>query len=237
MTAAAIAAVEVAPTLLRAGEARLEQGDRLLVLVLLAGEVAGAVEHLGACLRRFVRGDVERSPQPAASLGDVAVHVPEQPQRPREPHRGVDLAVVEEPVEAPAEVVVLVLEALQPDSLLGALQERLGPLGQREEPLRVPATDRVGVVRGREALAGQLADRLQHPEPPAGPPHEALVDQRLQPVDVGCDDLFGGVERAAAREDRQPREQPLLVVAEEVVRPLDRRAKRLLARCPHRGRP
>ena len=129
-----------------------------------------------------------------------------------------------------AEVIVLVLEAFQPDGLLGSFQERLGLLGEREEPLRVPATDRVGVVRGREALAGELPDRLEHPEPSSGPPHEALVDQRLQPVDVSLDDLFGRVQRTAAREDREPLEELLLVVGEEVVRPLDRRAKRVLAR-------
>jgi hypothetical protein len=62
--------------LFRAGEARLEQGDRLLLLVLLSGEVSGAVEHPGAGLRRLVRCRVERSPQPPAGLCEMAVHVP-----------------------------------------------------------------------------------------------------------------------------------------------------------------
>jgi hypothetical protein len=92
--------------------------------------------------------------------------------------------VVEETVEARAEVVVLVLQALQPDRLLGSFQERLGFLGEREEPLHVPATGRVGLVQGRESFAGELPDRFQHAESSTGPPHEALVDQLLQPVDV-----------------------------------------------------
>src|SRR5207302_1475223 len=41
---------------------------------------------------------------------------------------------------------------------------------------------------------------------------------------------FGRAQRTAAREDRKPREQLLLVGGEEVMRPLDRRAKRVLAR-------
>ena len=68
---------------------------------------------------------------------------------------------------------MLVLHALQPRSLLGSSQERLGLLGEREEPLRVLATDRVGVVRGREALAAN-SPIVQHPEPFAGPPHKVL---------------------------------------------------------------
>ena len=143
--------------------------------------------------------------------------------------RELGLAVVEEPVEARAEVVVIVLQPLQPGRLLGALQGRLGLFGEREEVIRVPATDLVGLARGLEALTGKLADRLQHPEAPAGPPDEALVDERLQRVDVGADDLLGGVEGAAACEDRQPREQLPLRLAQELVGPLDRRPERLLA--------
>ncbi len=91
--------------------------------------------------------------------------------------------------------------------MFGSLQERLGALGKCEEPLGVPAADLVSVVGGFEALAGQLADCLQHPEAPAGPPNEAFVDQRLQRVDVGAGDLLGGLEGAAAGEDGQAREQ------------------------------
>ncbi len=41
---------------------------------------------------------------------------------------------------------------------------------------------------------------------------------------------LGGLERAAAGEDGEPGEEPLLVRVQEVVRPLDRRAQRLLSR-------
>ena len=57
----------------------------------------------------------------------------------------------------------------------------------------------------------------------------ATVDERLESVEVGVADLLGGGERAAAGEHGQPGEQALLVRLEEVVRPLDRRAQRLLA--------
>ena len=43
-------------------------------------------------------------------------------------------------------------------------------------------------------------------------------------------DRFGGIERAAAREDREPAEQPPLVVRQQVITPVNRMAHRLLPR-------
>ncbi len=59
---------------------------------------------------------------------------------------------------------------------------------------------------------------------------EALVDERLKRVEVGARDCLGSVECATAGEDGDAREELLLVVGEKVVRPLDRRAERELAR-------
>ena len=52
----------------------------------------------------------------------------------------------------------------------------------------------------------------------------------MQAVDLGARDVFGRLERAAATEDGKPPKQRLLVVGEEVVAPLDRRAQGVLAR-------
>ena len=49
-------------------------------------------------------------------------------------------------------------------------------------------------------------------------------------VEIGLSDLLGGFEGAAAAEDGEPREEPLLVLVEELVAPLDRGAQRPLAR-------
>jgi hypothetical protein len=81
-----------------------------------------------------------------------------------------------------------------------------------------------------EDLVGVLADRCEHPEPLAGSPQQVLVEQRLQAGDVGVGDELGGLERAAAAEDGQSGEEPLLVRREKVVRPGDRRPQRLLTR-------
>ena len=76
----------------------------------------------------------------------MTVHVPEQPQDARESRRELVLAVVEQPVEASAEVVVIVLQPLQPGWLVGALEGGLGLFGQVQEVIGMPASDRFGLA-------------------------------------------------------------------------------------------
>ena len=93
----------------------------------------------------------------------------------------------------------------------------------------MPPCDRLGFVRLFELLARVLADRLEHPEAAARPAaQEALVDERLQLVEVGVADGLGRLEREAAGEDGEPAEQALLLLVEQVVAPLDRRPQRAL---------
>ena len=89
-------------------------------------------------------------------------------------------------------------------------------------------------VRGTSGLLQsferELADRLQHPEALPRVAEKALVDQRLQRVQVGICDNCCGFERAAAGEHREPGKEPPLLFAEEPVAPFDRRSQRLLPR-------
>ena len=63
-----------------------------------------------------------------------------------------------------------------------------------------------------EPLRRELADRLEHRRSGRRRRRdEALVDERLEHVDVRLADGLGRLERAAAREDGEPREQLLLV--------------------------
>ena len=82
----------------------------------------------------------------------------------------------------------------------------------------------------RQALLRVLLDRLQHPEALVRVADEALVDERLQRVEVGVRHLLCRLERATAAEDGQAGEELLLGSVEQLVRPLDRRPERLLAR-------
>src|SRR5688500_15243018 len=89
----------------------------------------------------------------------------------------------------------------------------------------------VGLAGGLEPLDGKLADGLEHPEAAAvgSDADEALVDQRLEGVEVSVDDLFGRLEGPAAAEDGQAGEQALLVGGQQLVGPLDRGAQGALA--------
>ena len=58
---------------------------------------------------------------------------------------------------------------------------------------------------------------------------EALLDERLERVEVGVAGRFGGLEGAAAVEDGQAGEQLFPVLVEKLVRPCDRRAEGLMA--------
>src|SRR5262245_45405462 len=80
-----------------------------------------------------------------------------------------------------------------------------------------------------EPFACVFTDRLEHPEALVRVPDEALVDQRLQRVEFGACDLLRRLERAAAAEDGQAGEELMLLRAQQIVAPLDRRAQRLLA--------
>ena len=68
----------------------------------------------------------------------------------------------------------------------------------------------LGAAALLESLERELADRLQHPEALAGPADQALVDQRLQHVQIGGADRLGRFQGAAAGEHGQPGEQALL---------------------------
>ena len=74
--------------------------------------------------------------------------------------------------------------------------------------------DLAGLGQLLESLAGEFADGLQHPEASAGVAQQALVDERLEEVEIGVADVFGRIEGAAAREDGEAREEPSIVLCD-----------------------
>jgi hypothetical protein len=159
----------------------------------------------------------------------VAAHEPELPERGDERERGRRITV-EEPFEGGSEVVALRRQALERGRLAGTVQLPVGGLGESEVVAGVRLSQRLGVRVAVELLRGELADRLQHPYAPARPPDEAPVEQRLEDVQVAFADLLERVECRPPGEDREPGEQVLFGLVEQVVRPGDRGSKGLLAR-------
>jgi hypothetical protein len=47
------------------------------------------------------------------------------------------------------------------------------------------ASDAIGICGLTEPFASELADRLEHPVPLAHKPQQALLDKRLQRVEIG----------------------------------------------------
>ena len=82
-----------------------------------------------------------------------------------------------------------------------------------------------------EPLEREFADGLEHPvalltEPSRAAAEQALVEQGGERVEIGLADELRRFERAAAAEHAQVREQRLLVLVEQVVRPRDGRPER-----------
>ena len=114
------------------------------------------------------------------------------------------------------------------------------PLHERHVPVAMAVADQVSLAVGLEPFRGVLTDRVEEPEARLAVGglldlDQALVDERHQAVeDVHADlgrrpaDRFGRGEVAATGEDRQPIEQSLAAVVEQVVAPGDRAAQRLL---------
>ena len=128
----------------------------------------------------------------------MAVVGPECRERSR--HAQVELGVPGrlENVQSRAIVVELALLPIQPFPPAAQLlvpQPRFRLLGDRQEILRVAASQLHSLVRCGEPLGRVLANRLEHPEPFLGAPNEALVDEGLERVEVGVDDLFGRFQR------------------------------------------
>ena len=98
----------------------------------------------------------------------------------------------------------------------------------------MPLGDRVGGGVASELLGGELADGLQQPEASAEPvgfdgDHRSLDEVLQQVVDVSRVQLvvtghvFGGGEVEWAGEDREPLEECLLALSQQIVGPGDGR--------------
>src|SRR2546425_4066755 len=166
--------------------------------------------------------------EPTQTFGHVALEVPEARCRSRQPKDELALPVAFAPIQGGSQVVVLTLQPVGP--LRGVTsQVRLGLLSERQEVLRVAAAQLISLAGGLEPLGRVFADRLQHPEPVIYASQKALLDERLQSIEIGIGDLLSRLERAAAAEDRKPTKEALLVTRQQLVAPFDRRAQRALA--------
>jgi hypothetical protein len=137
--------------------------------------------------------------------------------------------VLERVAKRGAHVVVLRFDPVEPDRRAPGPQLGLRELRELEEELAVLAPQFVSLSGVLESLERELADRLQHPEAAVPEPDEALVDERLEHVQIGAADGLRCFESAAAGEHGQAGEESLLLFGQELVAPGDGRPQRLLA--------
>src|SRR5207244_2568195 len=144
---------------------------------------------------------------------------------------------VQLPFERRPAVVVVALESSQELGSTRATQVRVELLGEIAEVRGVPPPELVESAPLDQPFESVLANGLQEGEACIAVRqlallHEALVDQGRQVVEdirAGAADRLGPAECPAAAENRQAAEEALLARGEEVVAPIDRFAKRLLA--------
>ncbi len=183
-------------------------------------------ERLRAQLGRNRFRQVEQATEPAHALLGTG-RVPDVLERDGDLETQL-WVVLFRPIERGSEIVTF--RQTRGDVRLHIVLAQVRRAGDREHPLRMPYANLVRLVRLLEPLRSELADRLEQPEPLVsdtfGPPaHEALVKQRRERVELGVANVLRRVERAAASEDGEAREEASLVLLEEVVRPRDRRAQ------------
>ena len=133
----------------------------------------------------------------------VSMGQPEVGKRRRKAHEDLALLRVARPLERAAHVVVLGGEARVAATAHGARLGRhfakgLAPRRNRGRTARAAAVIFASSPLAPSRSTRVLADRLEHPEALAGVADQALVDQRLQHVEVGLGDLLGRLEGAAA---------------------------------------
>jgi hypothetical protein len=173
---------------------------------------------------------VQRSFETFDAFPQMAPPLPEPPERHGEAQPELAVARVRGAVEHGAQVVVLVLEAIEPFRRTAArLEAPVCLLCECEEVRRVPPGDCVRSRPLAKTSCGELADRLEHAEAVfpgclPGFEDEALLDKRGELRQIRVADGLRRQERPAPREDGEAGEQLLLAFLEERVAPLDRRA-------------
>ena len=145
------------------------------------------------------------------------------------------------------QVVHFVFQPVQPLHLLRPAQFRLGAFGQLHEIFQMSIPHAVGVAEVRHLFTRILADGFQ--QAIAHRARCALASAMTSDLFTSCvstsstssgwidarrvlirPDRFRGLQRPAARKDRQPPQQGALGFGEQVVTPVHQRAQGLLAR-------
>src|SRR5262249_42601220 len=98
--------------------------------------------------------------QPRPPFGEMRADRPESPERAGQSQPALCTAAALTPLERGPHVVMLAIQALEPDDLIPAEQLKLGLLGQFQEEFEM-ALSRPGVISVAQPIAAILTHRLQ----------------------------------------------------------------------------
>src|ERR1051326_3350746 len=181
---------------------------------------------------RHVQDDFE----PAATFSKAKTRRPESRQRRREALSRSRIALTHQPAQARTEVLVVPLDAGEPNLGVLTKPERTPATDDRvREKQRVPPLDLLRLASLLQLLGGILPQRLQHaiPEGSVGlwlGLHQRLVYQLAEQVQRGARCRFrdgtGGIQRPTSTEDRQILEKRTFGFVQQVVAPVDERSQR-----------
>src|SRR4030081_3525505 len=122
--------------------------------------------------------------QARPALVEMAAHLPETPERSREPHRAIGVVVSHTPIERCPEVVVVQLEAIEPHLLVLTKKVGSSRRRQRAEGIGMTVANDVRLTTLLKTLPCVLADRLEHEQPRFReiwqPAQEAVVGQLVE---------------------------------------------------------
>ena len=157
---------------------------------------------------------------PFDGVGEAIARSPIGTERGHKAERQLGVPAVDGPRESRAEIVALRVERGSVSPAVATPQRPVGAVafGDGEEVLGVALAHDLGVGPRHEPLAGVRAHRFEHREAgrlvrPRAAHQEALGDEAVERVEVGAGDGLRGVDGGAAREDGEPGEERLLVVA------------------------
>src|ERR1700687_524831 len=130
-------------------QALLVQRSRGRIVSLLIGQHARCLERLRALLRWPLSSLLCQDPHTRLpALREIPARPPEPLQRPAKPKTASRSGLDEAPLQRRAQVIVLLVETLQPLCLLRTHQFRLCLLRQREEAGPMPLAQAFGLAGG-----------------------------------------------------------------------------------------
>src|SRR5207253_6985087 len=201
----------------------------------MAGPGERACSHVGSTARGR---ECQKFRQPSAPFGVMALHVPDVGQYHCHAKPILRVALPDRPEQRRPQIVLFLKCILSVPRVVHTWG--LNVSSQLQAPGQVTLTDRAKLAGITEALQRVLADRFQETEPHLlrtliVDKHQGFIEELLQQSkDVICLDAVAACnllrcsQRPSSAEDGEPTQEHSLRIRQELIAPVERRAKGLV---------